>query len=91
MRGNQLQGKTAVITGGASGIGRATALLFAREGAAVTIVDLNRAAGLEVEGEICASGGRAIFRRGRRDSCQRLPARGRAKRSGVRGHSCALQ
>ncbi len=61
MRGDQLQGKTAVITGGASGIGRATALLFAREGAAVTIVDINQAAGHEVEREISLAGGRAIF------------------------------
>src|ERR1035438_5541890 len=63
MRSNQLQGKTAVITGGASGIGRATALLFAREGAAVTIVDLNQGAGLEVERAISLAGGRAIFER----------------------------
>jgi NAD(P)-dependent dehydrogenase (short-subunit alcohol dehydrogenase family) len=59
--GNQLQDKTAVITGGASGIGRASALLFAREGAAVTIVDLKKDAGVEVMGEISAAGGRAIF------------------------------
>ncbi len=63
MRGDQLQGKTAVITGGASGIGRATALLFAQEGAAVTIVDINQAAGLEVEREISLAGGRSIFER----------------------------
>jgi NAD(P)-dependent dehydrogenase (short-subunit alcohol dehydrogenase family) len=63
MRGNQLQGKTAVITGGASGIGRATALLFAQQGAAVTIVDLNQGAGLEVERAISFAGGRAIFER----------------------------
>jgi|SRR5271170_2332287 len=61
MLGNQLQGKTAVITGGAGGIGHAAALLFAREGAAVTIVDLNQAAGVEVAREISAFGGRAIF------------------------------
>ena len=61
MSTNQLQGKVAIITGGAGGIGRATALLFAREGAAVTIVDLNQSAGLEVTRQISADGGRAIF------------------------------
>jgi NAD(P)-dependent dehydrogenase (short-subunit alcohol dehydrogenase family) len=56
-----LHGKTALITGGAGGIGRATALLFAREGAAVSVVDLNREAGEELVGEITRAGGRAIF------------------------------
>jgi NAD(P)-dependent dehydrogenase (short-subunit alcohol dehydrogenase family) len=53
--------KVALITGGASGIGRATALLFAREGAAVAITDLNQKAGQVVAVEINQSGGRAIF------------------------------
>ncbi|MGC2648905.1 MAG: SDR family NAD(P)-dependent oxidoreductase, partial [Candidatus Sulfotelmatobacter sp.] len=60
---NQLGGKTAIITGGAGGIGRATALLFAREGAAVSIVDLNQEAGLAIVQEISARGGRATFQR----------------------------
>jgi NAD(P)-dependent dehydrogenase (short-subunit alcohol dehydrogenase family) len=58
---NQLHGKIALITGGASGIGRATALLFAREGATVAIADLNESAGHEAASEISAAGGRAIF------------------------------
>ena len=59
----QVSGKTALITGGAGGIGRATALLLAREGAAVSIVDLNEGAGQEVVREISRAGGRAIFAR----------------------------
>jgi NAD(P)-dependent dehydrogenase (short-subunit alcohol dehydrogenase family) len=59
----QVSGKTALVTGGAGGIGRATALLLAREGAAVSIVDLNEGAGQEVVREISRAGGRAIFAR----------------------------
>jgi NAD(P)-dependent dehydrogenase (short-subunit alcohol dehydrogenase family) len=57
----QLAGKVAVITGGASGIGRATALLFAREGASIIVADLKPDAGNRVIEEIVQSGGRAIF------------------------------
>jgi NAD(P)-dependent dehydrogenase (short-subunit alcohol dehydrogenase family) len=56
-----LSGKTALITGGGSGIGRATALLFAREGAAVSIADLDQASGQAVAQSIVDEGGRAIF------------------------------
>jgi NAD(P)-dependent dehydrogenase (short-subunit alcohol dehydrogenase family) len=74
----QLDGKTALVTGGASGIGRATALLFASEGAAMGIVDLNQEAGEEVAREICAAGGRAIFERAdvtRPADCRRVVER----------------
>ena len=55
-----LTGKIALITGAASGIGRAAALLFAREGAAVAIADVNQS-GQAVAKEIIGSGGHAFF------------------------------
>lgn len=57
----RLEGKTAVITGGAKGIGKATALLFSREGANVVIADIDSAAGHEVVADIIENGGQAIF------------------------------
>jgi NAD(P)-dependent dehydrogenase (short-subunit alcohol dehydrogenase family) len=56
----KLAGKTAVVTGAGSGIGRAAAVLFAREGAAVAVVDLNAEAAKDTAGEIAASGGTAL-------------------------------
>jgi 2-keto-3-deoxy-L-fuconate dehydrogenase len=55
-----LEGKTAVVTGGGSGIGRAIAGLFAQQGAQVVIADLNETAANEMVDHITGSGGRAI-------------------------------
>jgi NAD(P)-dependent dehydrogenase (short-subunit alcohol dehydrogenase family) len=57
----RLDGKVAVITGGGSGIGRESALLFAAEGAAVVVVDIADAGGRETVGAIEKSGGRATY------------------------------
>jgi NAD(P)-dependent dehydrogenase (short-subunit alcohol dehydrogenase family) len=58
---SSLVGRVAVITGGASGIGRATSVLFANEGAAVVVADLNENAGHAVVSEIEKAGGRSMF------------------------------
>lgn len=57
----KLQSKVALITGAGAGIGRESALLFATEGAAVVVVDLNEAAGEETVAMIEKAGGKAVF------------------------------
>ncbi|MCB9933700.1 MAG: glucose 1-dehydrogenase [Planctomycetes bacterium] len=58
---NRLKDKVALVTGASMGIGRATALLMAREGAAVAVTDLADDAGREVVQEIITRDGRARF------------------------------
>ena len=57
----KLENKVAIITGAASGIGKSTALLFAKEGAKVVVSDINEENGNKVVDEIKAAGGDAIF------------------------------
>ena len=57
----RVEGKVAVVTGGASGIGRACALRLAEEGAAVVITDIQDGPGKAVAQEILATGGKAEY------------------------------
>src|SRR5205807_2072966 len=57
----RLEGKVALVTGGASGIGRATALTFAREGVKLVIADMNEEGGHQTVHLITEWGGEAIF------------------------------
>jgi NAD(P)-dependent dehydrogenase (short-subunit alcohol dehydrogenase family) len=57
----RLKGKVAIVTGAAAGIGKATAVLFAQEGARVVVADVDQAAGQETVAEIQEQGGHAMF------------------------------
>jgi len=71
----RLQGKRALITGAASGIGEACARLFVEQGASVAVVDIDEERGAEVTGELHAIGGDACFLRTDvtdRDACRAM-------------------
>src|SRR5438046_10575421 len=57
----RLDQKTAIITGGGSGIGKAIATVFAKQGAAVHIIDMAEAGATAVADEITQEGGKAAF------------------------------
>ena len=59
----RLENKVALITGGTSGIGEATAILFAKEGAKIAITGRNEKRGHAVTAQILKAGGQAIFLR----------------------------
>src|SRR5258707_4000284 len=58
---DRVKGKVALVTGGASGIGRASALLLAQEGAQIAVTDIQDDAGKDVVAAIKRRGGDAIF------------------------------
>lgn len=58
----RVEEKVAVVTGGAKGLGKATCVLLAQEGAHVTVVDIDDKAGSGVEKEITGAGGSAVYR-----------------------------
>lgn len=57
----RLAGKVAVVTGGAVGIGQATCVRLAEEGAAIVVADVNSTAGIETANQIVQAGGKAVF------------------------------
>ena len=57
----RLKDKVALITGGGSGLGRATSLLFAQEGAKVAVADINAVGGAQTAADIGEMGGDAVF------------------------------
>ena len=57
----RVEGKVALVTGGSSGIGRATALVFAREGAKLVIADMDEDGGRQTVHSITEQGGEAVF------------------------------
>ena len=60
-RVGRLEGKVAIVTGSADGIGKATAELFAREGAKVVVADINQTKGMKVAEKIGEKGGEAVY------------------------------
>jgi len=58
---NRLKGKVAIITGAAGGLGRAQALLLAKEGAKVVVTDIDKIKGQKIAEEVRNEGGEAVF------------------------------
>ena len=57
----EIEGKVAIVTGAASGIGRATAIALAAEGASVVVADIDATGGVATVGEITGADGSATF------------------------------
>ena len=85
-----LEGKSALVTGAASGIGRASALAFAREGSRVMLVDVDEARGERAAEEIREAGGEARFARADVTREEEVEAMIRAAVGAFGGLDCAL-
>ena len=91
-----LDGKVGIVTGGASGIGKAIALALANAGANIVITDLNQAAGQSVVLELEATGRNALFQKAdvsKREEAKRLieAAIGRFGRLDILVNNAGLQ
>ena len=58
---NRVKNKVAIVTGGASSLGKSSAILLAREGAKIVVTDIDEEDGKKVVQQIKANGGEAIF------------------------------
>jgi NAD(P)-dependent dehydrogenase (short-subunit alcohol dehydrogenase family) len=85
-----LNGKVALVTGAARGLGRACAQIFGREGARVVVVDLQRDGGEETVSLIKAAGGEAMFAAADVSSSADVQAMVRAAVSAYGGLDCAI-
>ena len=88
---SRLAGKVAIVTGGAGGIGAATARELAREGAAVAVVDIDEAKATEVADEIRSTSARAIALGGDLAEEQTAQACRAIHGGGVRQNRCPAQ
>ena len=87
----RLDGRVTIITGAASGIGRASAKEFAREGAKVVVADINLEGAQETVQQIATAGGRSA---GRQDRCFAAAVRANSDRADarrIRKTQCTVQ
>ena len=87
----QFDGKVALVTGGSAGIGKATALQFARQGARVVIAARRADAGEQTVSEIRDAGGEAIFVRTDVSRTEDVENMGRRRRLDLRQARLRLQ